>query len=116
MKAKLDQFESNLLYFIKGWYVHDKNDTRDKKQFLLDAFDEHLLMDGVGPEGVYYWVQQLWWKVFLVMGERQEWFFSQYESNSLPSNNWRVGGSDMWYYPEKDKFNDEDIFGREFSL
>lgn len=107
MKIILDRKNSNLVYFIKGWY-----DTKFWEG-IGAIYKEYYAMDEINYRGVFHMIREIWAKILQSLpGDVGYLFLEEYDNLSLPSENWKAEGGIMfgiWYNPETDKFNNEDL-------
>jgi len=69
----------------------------------------------ISPDVIHSVIQDIWYDLWTVLGDRQRYFFQEYERRVRPSEIWQTRlylfeGSPIFYDPEKHKVNDEDLY------
>lgn len=98
----LNQDDSNLYWFIKGWYKEDNFWTSITTIYGRAYFNEYDVM------GMYHFVRGLWLKALEVIPNREA-FLDAYDSMTLPSNNYSFRGGNKDSFDNPKPFNDEDL-------
>jgi len=94
----LNQNDSNLYWFIKGWYK--ENDFWKSLGIIYEEAYEHE----PNIAGIYFFVQRLWVS-YLKVAPNMEYLWDEYDVLSMPSSNWKIPGGTLDAF-ENPEFND----------
>lgn len=106
---KLTQNESNLLLWTKGHYEGRSHETFWPQINAL--YMEVYGMDEPYVDGIYHMVRELWKKILNVLPNKET-LLDKYEDETVPSKAcfyWGAKNFGIWYNPETDRFDDEEI-------